>query len=59
MPDEIDTKEGPKPPDEEKKKPAELSDQDLEKVSGGVHIVKLLDSATPKLHENCLPETAK
>ena len=51
MPDEIDTKEGPKPPDEEKKKPAELSDQDLEMVSGGHGIVKFVDAATPKLHE--------
>ena len=57
MIDEV--KKGEVKKDDQPSPKVELSDQDLEKVSGGVHIVKLLDSATPKLHENCLPETAK
>jgi hypothetical protein len=59
MRDEIDSKEGPRPPGEEKRKPAELSDQDLEMVSGGRGIVKLVDAATPKLHEACVTEHSK
>jgi type VI protein secretion system component Hcp len=51
---EKDDRQSPKKVEENKM--VELSDQDLDKVSGGMNIVKLVDKASPKLFESCTTE---